>query len=61
MNKSQLDEEIKGVKISDQTKYNGPNERTDQNARKRPKQNEDSQPIRRRVQNTEDEDDQRSH
>ena len=35
-----------------ETKKYGPNERTDQNSRKRAKQQGDSQPIRCRVQNT---------
>ena len=41
----------RGCQIEETKKY-GPTERTDQNSRKRTKQQEDSQPIRRRVQNT---------
>ena len=41
----------KGCQI-EETKKHGPNERTEQNPRKRAKQNGDNQPIRCRVQNT---------
>ena len=37
---------------NEETKKHGPNERTNQNSRKRTKQNEDKQSIRCRVQNT---------
>ena len=39
----------------------GPNERIEQNPRKKPKQNRDNQPIRCRVQNTGDQDAQGTH
>ena len=41
---------------NEETKKHGPNERRDQNSRKRSKQNEDKQSIRCRVQNTNYED-----
>ena len=44
-----------GCQIEEAKKY-GPNERTEQNPRKRTKQNRDSQPTTCRVQNTGDED-----
>ena len=45
----------------EETKKYGPHERTEQNPRKRTKQNGDSQPIRCTVQNTGDQDAQRTH
>ena len=45
----------------EETKKYGPNERIDQISRKRTKQNGDTQPIKYRVQNTGDQDAQRTH
>ena len=45
----------------EETKKFGPNERTEQNPRKRTEQNRDYQPISCRVQNTADQDAQRTH
>ena len=49
-----------GCQIEETKKY-GPNERIEQNSRKRTKQNGNKQPIRCTVQNTGDKDAQRSH
>ena len=49
-----------GCQIEETKKY-GPNERTEQNPRKRTKQNGDNKSIRCRVQNTGDQDAQRIH
>ena len=46
---------------TEETKKYGPNERTKQNPRKRTKQNGNNHPIRCRVQNTGDQDAQRTH
>ena len=45
----------------EETKKHGPNQRTEQNTRKRTKQNRGNQLIRCRVQNTGDQDAQRTH
>ena len=54
-------EQIQGGCQNEETKKYGPNERIEENSRKRTKQNGDKQSIRCRVQNTGDQDAQRTH